>query len=329
MKKNEEYTFFYLHSIFEDVAIKSTVLIEKNQFVPEKRGLSINLNVKSENLFITENILNANLILANGNTEKLTLEENEFSAEAGIAFSKFSLPTLSQKLNFNWNDIKNFKIRSVDPLKFSVENTTYMRIYGGEIEEDLAETKAFWEIMKTYTFFKNYYEQIGNYQAVNEVTREMKDIRLNRLKWEYKTNPKLHNWFSWRLASLLKLYTEHGTDPAKALVISFWILLIFAVIYFFFPSDWDPIPKWMILGDMIKNWHDPAVSKPKAVILAFYYVGVSFLNSFMLSLNAFVTLGFGAIPTTGFARYLTIIQGFIGWFLLSIFTVALLNQMFN
>jgi hypothetical protein len=37
-------------------------------------------------------------------------------------------------------------------------------------------------------------------------------------------------------------------------------------------------------------------------------------------------LGFGNIPTKGVARYICIIQGFIGWFLLSIFTVALINQ---
>jgi len=37
-------------------------------------------------------------------------------------------------------------------------------------------------------------------------------------------------------------------------------------------------------------------------------------------------VGFGTIPTRGLARYVCIIQGFIGWFLLSIFTVALINQ---
>ena len=53
---------------------------------------------------------------------------------------------------------------------------------------------------------------------------------------------------------------------------------------------------------------------------------LSLLNALTLSLNAFVTLGFGTIPTTGVPRYLCIVQGFLGWFLLSIFTVALINQ---
>jgi hypothetical protein len=53
------------------------------------------------------------------------------------------------------------------------------------------------------------------------------------------------------------------------------------------------------------------------------------LNAITLSLNAFSTLGFGEIPTRGIARYMTIIQGFIGWFLLSIFLVSLIGQILN
>jgi hypothetical protein len=51
-----------------------------------------------------------------------------------------------------------------------------------------------------------------------------------------------------------------------------------------------------------------------------------FINAATLSLNAFTTLGFGNIPTHGMAKYVCVIQGFIRWFLLSIFTVALINQ---
>ena len=54
--------------------------------------------------------------------------------------------------------------------------------------------------------------------------------------------------------------------------------------------------------------------------------GKSLVNAFTLSLNSFVTLGFGTIPTSGLARYVCILQGFLGWFLLSIFTASLINQ---
>ena len=60
-----------------------------------------------------------------------------------------------------------------------------------------------------------------------------------------------------------------------------------------------------------------------------YVFVVRCLNAITLSLNAFSTLGFGEIPTRGIARYVTIIQGFVGWFLLSIFLVSLIGQILN
>lgn len=40
----------------------------------------------------------------------------------------------------------------------------------------------------------------------------------------------------------------------------------------------------------------------------------------------FITIGFGLIPEKGLAMYLGVIEGFIGWFLLTIFTITLLSQ---
>ncbi len=51
-----------------------------------------------------------------------------------------------------------------------------------------------------------------------------------------------------------------------------------------------------------------------------------FIDACTTSLNAFSTLGFGEIPVLGIARHLAVIEGFIGWFLLSIFSVALISQ---
>ena len=57
-----------------------------------------------------------------------------------------------------------------------------------------------------------------------------------------------------------------------------------------------------------------------------YLIIIRLLNSLMLSVNTFSTLGFGNIPVQGGARYIAILEGFIGWFLLSIFSVALISQ---
>ena len=58
-----------------------------------------------------------------------------------------------------------------------------------------------------------------------------------------------------------------------------------------------------------------------------YLALIKALNATTLSVNAFSTLGFGSIPVKGVSRYITILEGFIGWFLLSIFSVSLISQM--
>jgi len=63
------------------------------------------------------------------------------------------------------------------------------------------------------------------------------------------------------------------------------------------------------------------------LIYSIYLASIRALNATMLSINAFSTLGFGAIPVKGASRYITIIEGFLGWFLLSIFSVSLISQM--
>ncbi|MBE9467084.1 MAG: hypothetical protein IMY72_02040 [Bacteroidetes bacterium] len=71
-----------------------------------------------------------------------------------------------------------------------------------------------------------------------------------------------------------------------------------------------------------------AITVSFSIIIYIIYLGlVRALNSTTLSINAFSTLGFGAIPVKGASRYITILEGFLGWFLLSIFSVSLISQM--
>jgi small-conductance mechanosensitive channel len=64
-------------------------------------------------------------------------------------------------------------------------------------------------------------------------------------------------------------------------------------------------------------------------MLLLFDLFIKVLNALTLSLNTFTTLGFGDIPTKGLPRYLSIVQGFIGWFMLSIFSVSLISQLLN
>ena len=62
------------------------------------------------------------------------------------------------------------------------------------------------------------------------------------------------------------------------------------------------------------------------ILTVIWFFMIHVLDSVALSLNVFSTLGFGQIPIKGIPRYLTILEGFIGWFLLSVFSVSLISQ---
>ena len=116
----------------------------------------------------------------------------------------------------------------------------------------------------------------------------------------------------------------------------------------FFSITALPIYKWAVSGTKLSvsllrrvdflegNWPDLPEKKRfwKKVLLigAFsivlvFDIFVKMLNALMLSVNTFTTLGFGEIPIKGLPRYLAIIQGFIGWFMLTIFSVSLITQL--
>lgn len=200
------------------------------------------------------------------------------------------------------------------------------QLYLAENEIELADKVPYKEFLRSYYKLHNTFRENGDMESANACYAEMKDIEARRLKYLYQTQGGFENYFKWKLNRILKFYTNHGTSPALAIVVSMYVVLGFAIFYFFFPSEWDVASK----NKLIKDFKEFTEKNDKGYIKPFlnmiYGFLISLLNAITLSLNSFVTLGFGTIPTRGLARYVCVLQGFIGWFLLSIFTVALINQ---
>ena len=205
------------------------------------------------------------------------------------------------------------------------EDWTVLRIHekSSALEErqyDLLRTKAY--------MVANIYRAQGDLESYNGVYKRIKKLENERYRIDYKQNPTFEGLFKWRLNELLFYYSDYGTNPAKAVVKSLWVIFIFAFFYLLFPSEWDISSKSMILANL-KNAKGSNGFNWKAALKALMAFLVSCANALTLSLNSFITLGFGHIPTKGMARYFTIIQGFIGWFLLTIFSVSLIGQVLN
>lgn len=194
------------------------------------------------------------------------------------------------------------------------------------VGDEINQSEPYDKLVYNYKQMHTNYKDRGDIASANAAYVLLKDLTLARDLQTYRADRTFENWVQYRIGILMKLYTRSGTSPAKAIVISFVIILLFSFVYVFYPSEWDVVSK----KKMLRDYGEFIEKNEKGYLLPFLKLllglFLSWLNAFALSLNAFVTLGFGAIPTKGLARYLCIIQGFMGWFLLSIFTVALINQ---
>ena len=276
----------------------------------------------------------------------------------------------------------------------------------------IADEDAFAGEMGFRGFFYNHYKSKFDTENANAVYVNLKDMETKRMAWLYKTDPSFDKFFTWKINQFLKVFSDYGTKPSKAIIFSLYVILLFALIYLFFPNSWDshgkhriihrytffmkymnrkqgihevyledkqpellgyenfkkmidesaqsvprffratalPLYKWALSGtqitasflsrfDVLKGtWQEvPQNHRWWKVILligAFlfaiaYDILIKILNALMLSINTFTTLGFGEIPIKGLPRYLAIIQGFIGWFMLTIFSVSLISQLLN
>lgn len=267
-------------------------------------------------------------------------------------------------------------------------------------------------LLASYKLLLNRYQNRGDQDSYNACYVEMKDIETRRLAFLHEQTPSFRSYFAWKINQFLKVFSAYGTEPAKAVIFSLYVIVLFALIYLFFPNSWDahgknrildryrfffkylrrnagvhevyleekqqellgyeefrsmitdagksvprffsatalPLYHWAISGTRLSarilsrvnilkgTWEDlPAGQKMwKSFLLigAFlvtlvYDLSIKVLNALMLSINTFTTLGFGEIPIRGLPRYLAIIQGFVGWFMLTIFSVSLISQLLN
>ena len=267
------------------------------------------------------------------------------------------------------------------------------------------------EIAFRSKFLKIYRERYDT-DLYNLVFTEIKDLETERLEYLHNVAPTFKTFFTWKINHFLKIFSAYGTEPARAIIFSLYVILAFALIYLLFPNSWDahgknrivdryrfffkylqrnagmhevyleekqqdllayeefksiithseksvprffsatalPLYRWAVSGtrlsarllskiDVLKGtWEDlpPAQKAWKSFLLVgaflvalIYDLMIKVLNALMLSINTFTTLGFGEIPIKGLPRYLAIIQGFIGWFMLTIFSVSLISQLLN
>lgn len=404
------------HSIF----FASNVIqlgLEKCHFYG-KGYVSIRFNLGIA-LWINENSFPEQLV-------DLSIDENDDTVMLNVAGNTFNYPLLSQidfnakNLIFDWEQMKSGMLnsfsysfnQSFDPDNYWKSHQDINTINDYLNITRIENERAFREEAKMLGQLYAKYKREHDIVNANKSYIYLKDLETQRLAYVQKTEPSFTNYFTWKINQFLKVFSAYGTQPAKAIIFSLYVILAFALIYLFFPNSWDnhgrkrimdryafflkymkkdagihevyleekqpelmeyetfralvtnsnehvpkffiatglPLYKWAVSGtklhaaflskvDIMKGtWQNLPAHKRfwKSVLLVgafliavIYDLIIKVLNALMLSINTFTTLGFGEIPIKGLPRYLAIIQGFIGWFMLTIFSVSLISQLLN
>ncbi len=301
------------------------IMIRKNSFL-SKDTLRYTFDVDCDKMVFIDNNVDVALLFADTKVAvQVEMADNDFKKV--VDFHDVSFPEFGKYVpfsQFTQGFVVYQNLYGEDSPNGA--NCYYCEIYKGVTEEELGDKTNFDKLVQSYEILFLGYKSTGDIESANLSYIRIKDLYLNRLGYIYHTHGGFKNYFRWQLAILLKFYTNHGTDPALSILISIYVVLFFAVFYIFYPSEWDVTSKARLISNFrdFTNKNEKGRFKPFITLLA--GLTISVVNAITLSLNSFVTLGFGTIPTTGAARYVCILQGFIGWFLLSIFTVSLINQ---
>ncbi|SIO01294.1 potassium channel family protein [Algoriphagus halophilus] len=296
--------------------------------------------------------------------------------------------------------------------KIGVQSLTDQTYFFANKAEDFSSKTNYDHVIAQYAKLLAVYKSRSEMDSYNDCYVEMRNKQTAYSQYHYKKDRSFENWLVFSLNRFLSVFSDYGTRPSKAILISIYVILGFALIYLFFPNSWDahgknrildryrffikylqrnagvhevyleerkqdlmgyeefkilisnsgksiprffsatalPLYHWAVSGkrmtakilskfDILKGtWEDlPGSQKAwKSFLLTgtfllalTYDLLIKVLNALMLSINTFTTLGFGEIPIKGLPRYLAIIQGFIGWFMLTIFSVSLISQLLN
>ena len=168
------------------------------------------------------------------------------------------------------------------------------------------------KLMNRLQFFTKYFRQDEGIREIYEEERQHDVMSYTEFRdYMHHSKKEIPNFFIWLTRPIY--YFSSYNYKITGRVLKYTDIL---------KGRWVDLPKRKkaITSIIIGSW---------MFLLILIDVLIKFLNALTLSINTFTTLGFGEIPIKGLPRYLAIIQGFIGWFMLTIFSVSLISQLLN
>ena len=298
-------------SFFQSVKGGGRLLIYGSTFTSKRRDRAITIGSLGslDRLSLIQDTFLMPLNLA-GSIIKDNFMVNKCSFTDRNAFTNINLP--ESNTYARWDLFKNEKFG------VAINDSTY---YNAKSVISTEREDEYYALIKVYSQFLRAYKNNGDQESYNACYIEMKDIQTRKAAFNFQKDRTLNNYFDWKLNRFLKIFCDYGTNPVKALIMSVWVIITFGLLYFIFPSEgtaFQPKLFWNALNNY-KSRKTQLKTQSKTGLK-------QMLNAMALSMNAFVTLGYGDMPARGIARYLAVFEGLTGWFLLSIFSSSLISQ---
>ena len=256
-----------------------------------------------------------NLSFNNSHILELSLKSCHLDYYVDLRLSKCKSIDLSDTVARDIIDIKPYNF----PLEIGTINFVGMRLIGriyidweiNNIKELIYSQKNTnrREFAEQFRILKENFSTTGQYVDEDKAYVEFKRNELKAdLKDALKKNPYSRIWeypsyaFQWLVFDKVGLY---ATNPLRVLTSMLFGYIFFSLLYLVIP--------FFIDSKIVSSVGDPDKLGPVAV--SFYHSAITFL-----------TIGYGDYYPSGFFRWLSGMEGFVGLFLMSYFTVAFVRK---
>jgi len=235
--EKENHSYQYLFKIRQNEKKINTFILSHCKLLPSEVMPVISFNGGKYDVIHFEGI---NFSNSNVNFTCCSVKEN-----LTVRNCKFKLPLGMYQFNFP-KDNTSFNWSQLDSVGLGLYEN-YAQPYTNKTDSLISDVHLFNELNSSYRKFFSMYRTQGDIESANACYKQLKDMETRKYHHLYQLDPSINKWFNWRFNQFLKHFSEYGTNPVQSLIISMWVILIFAAVYFFFYSDWDGINRTFLI----------------------------------------------------------------------------------
>jgi len=284
----------------------STISIDNSLFSSSIEGLPIELKGNCKDFIINNSQFEVSLVYNFSDVgHELSLENSIFN---GVSFFRTTFPSNNFYVYSDWSILsENLQIiipkKEIAEISNSSDSASYLPFVFDPQKNINEDSIALYnELIAIYQNWNHIYKSRGDRTSANRSYVEMREIETQKLKTDYYGRKKLKKLFQLRFNQILLYSSDYGSNPLLVLFNMLFVIIFFGFIFIIVPNEIDS-----------------SEAKPLGKVLLQVWF------AFDQSLRAFLTFGKSdnAIPI---ARFIALIEGLFGWFLIVLLAVSLLYQ---